>query len=170
MTTSPLARILVCFDGSMLARRACTLALEIAARFQSEVTVATVFPQVHGRSEPLLQSLVPISEDGKTLAHLFDDLQEEAKKLGVSKVHIVYLEGDAVDALTEFLEHHHQDLVVVGSRGLSRGRRLLLGSVSTELVQRAPAPILVVRPGKERPRRTEPPAAHEPHRKADGAA
>ena len=171
MTASDLGRILVCFDGSTHARRACELALEIGGRFRSEVTVATVFPQIHGKSEPLLQSLVPISDDGKTLARLFDEVQDEAKRLGVTKVHIVYLEGDAVAALTEYLEHHPQDLVVVGSRGLSRGRRLLLGSVSTELVQRIPAPILVVRPAKDRPHRAEPPPPpHEAHRKPEGAA
>jgi nucleotide-binding universal stress UspA family protein len=171
MTPPTLARILVCFDGSPHARRACELALEIAARSQAEVTVATVFAQVHGRSEPLLQSLVPVADDGKTLAHLFDDIQEEAKRRGVTKVHIVYLEGNAADALTAYLEHHPHDLVVVGSRGLSRGRRLLIGSVSMDLVQRLPAPVLVVRPGKERARRAEPAAVpHDAHKKPDGVA
>jgi nucleotide-binding universal stress UspA family protein len=171
LTAASLARILVCFDGSLHARRACQLALEIAGRFHSEVTIATVFPQVHGKSEPLLQSLVPISDDGKTLAHLFDEVQEEAARLGVTKIHIVYLEGNAADALEEYLEHHHQDLVVVGSRGLSRGRRILLGSVSNELVQRIPAPVLVVRPAKDRPHRAEPAAPpHEAHKRTDGSA
>jgi nucleotide-binding universal stress UspA family protein len=166
VTASKLARILVCFDGSVHARRACDLALEIGGRFRSEVTIATVFPQLHGRSEPLLQSLVPISEDGKTLALLLDEIEAEATRLGVAKVHLVSLEGDAVDAITGYLELHPQDLVVVGSRGLSRSRRLLLGSVSTELVQRIPTPVLVVRPIKEqRPRRTESPATAQDARR-----
>jgi nucleotide-binding universal stress UspA family protein len=171
--TSPpvLARILVCFDGSVHARRACQLALEIGGRFHSEVSLATVFPQVHGKSEPLLQSLVPISDDGKTLARLFDEAQEEASRLGVAKVHIVYLEGNAPDALEEFLEHHPHDLVVVGSRGLSRGRRILLGSVSAEIVQRIQAPVLVVRPAKERARRAEPAAVpRDPAKRAEPPA
>jgi nucleotide-binding universal stress UspA family protein len=155
VTSSVLGKVLVCFDGSLHARRACHLALEIAGRFHSELTIATVFPQVRGKSEPLLQSLVPITEDGKTLARMIDESQQKAATLGVPKVHVVALEGDVVDALTVYLERHPQDLVVVGSRGLSRGRRLLLGSVSMELVQRLPAPVLVVRPTKERYRRGE---------------
>ncbi|MGD0250951.1 MAG: universal stress protein [Thermoplasmata archaeon] len=35
---------------------------------------------------------------------------------------------------------------MVGSRGLSTARRILLGSVSTALVNHAPCPVLVVRP------------------------
>ena len=166
MTGSVLGRILVCFDGSKDARRACQLGLEIGGRFHAEVTVATVFPQLHGRAEPLLQSLVPISDDGKTLAHMLDEIQQKAPGLGVAKVHIVSLEGDAADAITTYLDRHPQDLVVVGSRGLSRGRRLLLGSVSTELVQKVPAPVLVVRPAHERARRTEP-SSHESRHAAD---
>lgn len=157
MTPPVLGRILVCFDGSTPSRRACILALEIAAKFRSVVTIATVFPTVHGRSEPLLQSLVPISEDGKTLSHLLEEMQQRATELGVSKVHLASVEGDVSEALVEYLERHPQDLVVVGSRGLSRGRRLLLGSVSLDLVGRVPGPVLVVRPSKERPRRVEPP-------------
>jgi nucleotide-binding universal stress UspA family protein len=39
----------------------------------------------------------------------------------------------------------HADLVVVGSRGLGRLRSMLLGSVSAEVVDHAPCPVLVAR-------------------------
>jgi nucleotide-binding universal stress UspA family protein len=37
------------------------------------------------------------------------------------------------------------DLVIVGSRGLNRVQRLLMGSVSSKVVHRAPSDVLVVR-------------------------
>ncbi|MCI4360112.1 MAG: universal stress protein, partial [Thermoplasmata archaeon] len=87
------------------------------------------------------------------------------------KVQTVALEGEVTDALVGYLEHHPQDLVVVGSRGLSRGRRLLLGSVSTELVQRLPAPVLVVPTGRGGARRADAGATgHEAHRRSDAPA
>ena len=49
------------------------------------------------------------------------------------------------------LEQNPTDLLVVGSRGLSAARRLLLGSVSTALVNHAPCPVLVVRPPVTKP-------------------
>jgi nucleotide-binding universal stress UspA family protein len=37
------------------------------------------------------------------------------------------------------------DLVIVGSRGLNKVQRLLMGSVSSKVVHRAPSDVLVVR-------------------------
>lgn len=51
--------------------------------------------------------------------------------------------GDPGSAIVKAAEDG--DLVVVGSRGLSRVERVLLGSVSTKVVQRAPCDVLVVR-------------------------
>jgi nucleotide-binding universal stress UspA family protein len=50
-----------------------------------------------------------------------------------------------VDEILAFLYQHPTDLLVLGSRGLSAARRLLLGSVSTAMVTHAPCPVLVVR-------------------------
>jgi nucleotide-binding universal stress UspA family protein len=44
----------------------------------------------------------------------------------------------------------HDDLLVVGSRGIGGFKGLLLGSVSQQVVNHAPCPVVVV-PGEERP-------------------
>ena len=41
-------------------------------------------------------------------------------------------------------------LVVVGSRGLSRARELVFGSVSHQVVHHAPCPVVVIRPDSSR--------------------
>jgi nucleotide-binding universal stress UspA family protein len=62
----------------------------------------------------------------------------------------VFIQGDVVPALITFLNGNPHDLAVTGSRGLTRGQRLLLGSVSAGLVGEAPCPVLVVRTPKGR--------------------
>jgi nucleotide-binding universal stress UspA family protein len=59
----------------------------------------------------------------------------------------VYIEGhgNPADVLVEEAEESGADLIVVGTRGLNAARRLVLGSVSTNVVQHAPCDVLVVR-------------------------
>jgi nucleotide-binding universal stress UspA family protein len=139
-------RILVAFDGTPHARQACNVTMELAARFQSVVTVATVHPPSKEPTDGHLESLVPVDSEGKSLAVLIDEMKEEAQRRKIPSLDAVFLQGEVSDALLTFLRAHPHDLVVTGSRGLSRGKRLLLGSVSSELVDGAPCPVLVVRP------------------------
>jgi nucleotide-binding universal stress UspA family protein len=76
---------------------------------------------------------------------LVDAAVKQAQEAGLSAVTGVCHEGVIVDEVLSFLDLHPVDLVVVGSRGLSATRRLLIGSISSALVAHAPCPVLVVR-------------------------
>lgn len=140
-----LERILVGFDGSHQSKRACEFASELAGRFHSALTLVVVRPEQETAIDPTLENLVPQAEDGRAFGGLLEEIGERARARGARAVEVVYLTGETLEQLLGWLHHHPQDLVVVGSRGLSRGRRLLLGSVSTGLVNSAPCPVLVVR-------------------------
>lgn len=138
-------KVLVGFDGSNHARRACELGTEVAARFHANLTVLIVRPATSEEVDPVLEDLVPLPDGGRSFGAALEDLRARAVARGVARVDVVYLRGDPLDALLDWLRGYPQDLIVVGSRGLSRGRRLLLGSVSSGLVSQAPCPVLVVR-------------------------
>jgi nucleotide-binding universal stress UspA family protein len=151
-------KVFVAFDGSPESRKACQVAIEIAARFHSSVTVGTVHPPTKEPTDGHLESLVPFDREGKSLAVLIEELRGSARALGVTSVEPVFLQGDVVPALITFLNGHPHDLAVTGSRGLSRAQRLLLGSVSAGLVGEAPCPVLVVGTPKGRRASKEPPS------------
>lgn len=109
-------RILVGFDGSVHSRRAVQVAAEIAGRFHSSLTIAVVRPTVQGETVARLEALVPISEDGRTLVSLLDELREQALARGARVVEPVTLHGDVLESLLGYLARNPQDLVVVGSR------------------------------------------------------
>jgi nucleotide-binding universal stress UspA family protein len=58
-------------------------------------------------------------------------------------------EGRAVEEIVGQAEETGAGLVVVGSRGMGRLGRLVMGSVSTGLAHRSPCPVLIVREGDE---------------------
>lgn len=142
-------RILVGFDGSAPARLAVHAATEIAARFGSTLTIAIVRAGGSTPTDAVLESLVPLPDGGKAFGAVVDEVRAKAVAEGAAGVESVVLEGDVLETMLHWIAHHHPDLVVVGSRGLSRGRRLLIGSVSSGLVNRAPCPVLVVRASRE---------------------
>lgn len=53
--------------------------------------------------------------------------------------------GDPADAIVDEAGDWGADLIVLGTRGLGGAQRLLLGSVSTKVLHRAPCDVLVVR-------------------------
>lgn len=71
-------------------------------------------------------------------------LTADLKKIGVTAVGSVVV-GDPRDVIVEVAIRESADLIVTGSRGLNLAKRMLLGSVSTDVLQNAPCPVLLVR-------------------------
>jgi len=147
MPTTRFARIAVAIDGSPNSEEALGIAVDLAFRYGSELTVVTVAPLVPLYMPSGNTYLGPTitQVDSAKYRELVDAAVKRAQEGGVTAVTGVCLEGVIVDEILAFLDTHSTDLVVVGSRGLSAAKRLLIGSVSSALVTHAPCPVLVVR-------------------------
>jgi nucleotide-binding universal stress UspA family protein len=143
-------KILVAYDGRSQSQYALKTATEVALRFGSTLTIATVSPGPSDSSDPELARLVPVSEDERPLGSLLEEGRAQAIEKGVRSVEVVFLRGEATPAIVRYLTQTPHDLLVVGTRGLPRAHRILLGSVSASLVNAAPCTILVVRPPRRR--------------------
>src|SRR5918998_1419635 len=72
-------------------------------------------------------------------------IEEAARKKGI-RIKSEVLDGDSkAGVIIDYAGENHVDLIVVGSRGLTGFKRLLLGSVSNAIVGNAPCPVMVVR-------------------------
>lgn len=140
--------IAVAIDGSDHATGALAVATDLAKRYDAHLMVVSVAPiqsTIVMPNEPMVPPMLPESTVPKYRA-LVEAAVAQAKAAGVRSVDGVCEEGPAVDELLSFLSDHPTDLLVLGSRGLSTAQRIFLGSVSSALVNRAPCPVLVVRP------------------------
>ena len=149
-------RIAVAIDGSTNGRTALDTAIDLAKHYESEllvIAVAPLIPVYVTAAEPYIPATVPQDELARYRA-IVDEAVRYAEQAGVKSATGLCDEGVVVDEILSHLEQHPTDLLVVGSRGLSTARRLLLGSVSTALVNHAPCPVLVVRPPATKPSST----------------
>lgn len=141
------ARITVAVDGSPFAEHALSVAVDLARKYSSELTVLAVAPLVPiyvATAEPYVPTEL-IESEGKYYRQVADTAVARAQKEGLSKVTGVCLEGVIVDEILGFLERHPADLLIMGSRGLSTAKRLLLGSVSEGVLHHVGCPVLIVR-------------------------
>jgi Universal stress protein UspA and related nucleotide-binding proteins len=139
-------RIVVAYDGSDHAIKALNTAIELAKAFDSKLDVV----EVVDTAALLGMGFAPIPSD--VIAQIYNKAQndvEQAKKkaqdAGVKDVTSQVLEGDPATSIIEYASKNGADLIVIGSRGLSTFKRLILGSVSSKVVQESRVPVLVVK-------------------------
>jgi nucleotide-binding universal stress UspA family protein len=146
--------ILLPTDGSPFAAEGVRHGIALAKAIDARVTTVAV-------SEPLVGILLPgetpptpqmaneeIRTASRTAAEkLLTAVCAEAKAAGVACdwVH-VYDRFPAAEGILEVAASRACDLIVMGSHGLRGIRRALLGSQAFEVVTRASAPVLIVRP------------------------
>lgn len=75
----------------------------------------------------------------------------EAEPLAGLGAEAVLRDGPPSQAVLDVADERGADLVVVGTRGLTGFRHMLLGSTAERIVQRAKMPVLSVHPGDPRP-------------------
>jgi nucleotide-binding universal stress UspA family protein len=139
----PFAAIAVAFDGTPEAKAALARARELAEASRAVLRILTVVvPPV---ALPAAVGYTPVnpSDPEKTI--------EEGHAAAGTAVPVDSrrLDGAPAATLAKACEDG-VDLLVVGSRGYGPVARVLLGSVSTRLVETAPCPVLVV-PRPSRP-------------------
>jgi nucleotide-binding universal stress UspA family protein len=155
MAAPKFRRITVTVDGSEPGAEALDVAIDLAHRYGSDLAILSVAPLTPvfvAPGEPMIAPAIPTSDLPRYRA-VVEAAVKRAEKGVVKSVTGVAMEGVVSDEILAHLEEHPTDLLVMGSRGLSAAKRLLLGSVSTAMVHHAPCPVLVVRPTPTKPAR-----------------
>ena len=134
--------ILVGYDGSAPAQKAFDNALELARRDSASLHVLSVArpPEIGDdvESEAVIEN--------SRIYHrgLLEKLQPAANAARVNTQFEVAV-GHPAEQIMYYADRNNVDLIVVGDRGRSKFARLLLGSVSKQVVQYAGRAVLVVR-------------------------
>ena len=132
-------RIIVGYDGSEAAKRALQRAADLAKEGDRIAVVASA--EAHASSGPTGGAHRDPSEYEQRRSAL-EEAQQFVSGLGL-EAELIEAQGDPGTAIVEAASE--TDLIVVGSRGLNPIQRILLGSVSSKVVHRAPCDVLVVR-------------------------
>jgi len=135
-------KILVGYDGSDAGKKAFETALELAATHGADLYVFTVCrpPEIGDDVE----TEAVIENSRRHHRGLLAELKPAVSAKGVN-AHFEVAVGHPAEQIIYDADRNGVDLVVVGARGRSMFARLLLGSVSKQVVQYADRPVMVVR-------------------------
>lgn len=150
----PPRNILVPVDGSMHAQNAVAYADDLADKCGSNLCLLHVMKSAgssnvpEGLRELAKRENIDLTEHDVLRAGAEGILERATAKVTMCERGRVTSEiriGDATDEIVQFVRDHGIDLIVMGSRGMSDLKGMLLGSVSHKVVQLADCPCLLVR-------------------------
>jgi len=142
-------KILVPFDGSKDSRKAVRFASAISLEHGSQVTILHVYSVHYYTMGPLglpQTSFGELEQAAKdTAAEVVSRGVTLAAEMGVHARSETVQSGSIVESIVDFADAEGFDLIVMGTRGNTGFRKLLLGSVSTGVVAQAKCPVTIVR-------------------------
>ena len=147
-------RILVAVDGSKPSVDASVQAIDISKRLNAEMTaIYVVSPDIrYNYLEDTITPRLPRAlKDVMMIAmqrgekHL-DEVKQKAREKDVRvKTDVIIGISSVVKEIVEYAEKNKIDMIVIGSRGLSGIKKMLLGSVANGVVTYAHCPVLVAK-------------------------
>lgn len=141
-------KILVPVDGSRYSREALKVAVEFAKTRGAEICLLNVVPDFTdidleisaGQRDRVAQRL---ESRGESIIQEARRMLEAEKVSADCRSNVVAT--SITDAIIDVAEKEKMDLIVIGSRGLSKSSRFKLGSVASKVVTYAPCSVYVVK-------------------------
>ncbi|MEH2236695.1 universal stress protein [Nostoc sp.] len=139
-----LKNILVALDGSEIAERVIQTLDDLALSKDAKVILCHVFPTPESEMELPADRPQP---ESPTFSYfqIEKQLQCYQEKLSVTS-ELELVTGDPADEIIRLANIYKTDLIIIGSRGLMGMKRIVQGSVSSQVVEEANCSVLVVKP------------------------
>lgn len=173
------SKIILATDGSEHADQALKVAIDLAQKYQAELTIAHVLTQDHPTEE--IERILEVEHllkeptldkdkmehilltdaydnhgmmrqgdrEARAVAIIGEQILKAAmlqvEKVGLETVKTAILSGDYANAILKLADDLDADMIVMGRRGLSTLKGLIIGSVSYKVSQRARCSVLTVK-------------------------
>jgi nucleotide-binding universal stress UspA family protein len=148
-------KILIGIDGSDSSFNAANYAIDLSKKFNSEIIILSIVPSKvhHGDSSGVF---------GMVTQSYFNDYKKEAEKWFKEirnqvvneenfetdkkiKTDVITTPFSIAASLLNYAEERNVDLIIIGTRGKSGIKKMLLGSVASDVVTYSYCPVLVIK-------------------------
>jgi nucleotide-binding universal stress UspA family protein len=146
----PIRKILVAVDGSAPSFNASTYAIDLAKKNDAELILLYIvspvpYSQFEYANIGRMKEIETIEKE-KAQQEVVDKVKQKATEKKVSvKTDVLIKYTPVVKEIVEYAEKKKVDMIVIGSRGMTGFKKLLLGSVASGVVKYSHCPVLVVK-------------------------
>ncbi len=139
--------ILVPFDLSDQSTRAFKVALDVAKKYQSKVTLLTCLEgdAWHHKYYDARADKELIKKQSKVTKKHVEKLESYAEKNNITIKTQIITSKSVVNDIVTFAKSRKHDLIVIGSHGRTGFDKVLLGSVANGVSQKTRCPVLIVK-------------------------
>ena len=139
--------ILVPFDLSVHSTRAFKVAVDVAKKYDSKLTLLTCLEgdAWHHKFYDARADSELIKKQKKVSQKHLEKLVAIAEKNNASVKSHILISKSVVNDIVVFAKSRKYDLIVIGSHGRSGFDKTLLGSVANSVSQKAKCPILIIK-------------------------
>lgn len=149
------AKILVPIDGSEPSFHAAQVAVNIAEKFNGKIiclhVIVSPLPHEYANLTGLVtpkqieKILVDVKKDTNLwFKRIKDSLRDQARQIEIS-TEVILTGLAAYGEIIQYAEKEKIDLIVIGTRGKTKFKKLLLGSTASGVITYAHCPVLVVK-------------------------
>ena len=144
-------KILVATDASAASSRAVSFAARLSVQHEAELLILNVIREMQLPEElkqaPEFEDFLNARDDLMRQAadQILKNAKQKAKKDGAKNIQTAIGSGDPATSVSGFARRRNVDLIVVGTRGLSKIKAASMGSVSRKLLDLTDVNCLVIR-------------------------
>jgi|SRR5690348_8791461 nucleotide-binding universal stress UspA family protein len=149
------SKILVGIDGSEYSRNAVNYALDLATKYSSELFLLAIVPSKvhHGDSSGVFGMVSPsyFEEYKKEAEKWFEEIKNHIiQQTSIDfnnkvKSEVMTTPFSTAASILNYAEERDVNLIIIGTRGHSGLKKMLLGSVANDVVTYAFCPVLVIK-------------------------
>jgi len=148
-------KVLFCYDGSALSEQTLAIGGKLLQELKPQATILYVVPEVNERlrhyewlHEEELKEIETLFQDKGEEVEVVNHAREVLRQQGL-EVERKVRSGDPTEEILAEVTAGGYDLLVLGSHGHSGFAERLLGSVSSNVTERSPVSVLIVKhPGR----------------------
>ena len=146
-------KILGTIDGSENSKKAADYAISLSKKYNAQLMVLYVlYSELGFAYSNLLGVTTPkgikdvLETQKKDVENWFDEIRSKLKNTNISVTDkIIISVSSIVGEIIEFADKEKVDLIILGTKGRTGFKKLLLGSVAEGVVTHSSCPVMVVR-------------------------